>query len=490
MKLRNSLVVFILVCLSFSCDLINLEQIKVHTYPDGEDTVVGATDLREPIWIDFSITPNKTSAEDLFMVTSFAGKQDGDFSWQENRLYFTPVPEWNRGRRYVLTFNGSLRAEDGRNFDVRCSVPFYGGEISNLPRLEDAQPASGSETSVDAALVFTFSEAMDQESFKREFSLSPNTDYDTDWNLDGTVVTLTPRDQWNNLTNYNWSLSDKCTDVDGTAVVQSYNGSFMTQEDSVPPGIQSITAAVPDWNTLFPDRADPALNSMFYRDAIKITFDEPVNYATVQDAFHIQPNVEGFVYEIVNGTDTYYVFLPLDGYVMDQKYHLSIDTTVEDLAGNKMQQQRDEWFTAGGIHPIAISSIEVAGLTITPDQFNSPDPVIFHIDPGEQRLLYSINFDSSAFSGFTEPDVQNAAAQAVTCSPITQGTLPVSKYSIQWPLPYNFKLNIGFSGFEESTTQKKQIYKLVIPGGAEGIVTQDGSRLPEDIIIYLQEDQP
>jgi len=494
LKWKNKLIfASIVLSLAFiicSCELINLEQIEYSTYPGSKDAVVGESDLQEAIWIEFSITPNKTSAEDLFSVTSHGLTQDGDFSWQGNRLIFTPVPEWKLARRYVFSFDGELMVEDGRSFDIRCTVPFYGGEISVLPQLMFFTPEDGATVAVDNALVLTFSEAMDQQSFEEEFSLSPNTDFDITWDVPGTIATITPQDQWNNLTQYNWYITDELTNTQGVAVVESYSGSFITQADSIAPGIQSITAAEPNWATFFPDRAPPDLNNLYYKDVIKIIFDEPVKYTTVQSAFSIQPNVVGFVHEIVNGPDTYYVFLPEEGYVMDQLYHLTIANTVEDLAGNKMLQKREEWFKAGGIDPIEITDIVLVADGISITDFNSYDPISFNLEPLEDRYLFKINFDPSAFSGFPEsyPAVQNAVAQAITCSQIAPTTSGLTVYSISWPNEYT--LDIGFIGFKESTATKPYRYKLLIPGGATGIVNQDGSRLTEDIFIYLEEDGP
>jgi len=230
LKWKNKLIfASIVLSLAFiicSCELINLEQIEYSTYPGSKDAVVGESDLQEAIWIEFSITPNKTSAEDLFSVTSHGLTQDGDFSWQGNRLIFTPVPEWKLARHYVFSFDGELMVEDGRSFDIRCTVPFYGGGISILPQLMFFTPEDGATVAVDTALVLTFSEPMDQQSFEEEFSISPNTDFDINWDAADTVR-ITPQDQWNNLTQYNWYITDELTDVNGVAVVESYSGSFM-----------------------------------------------------------------------------------------------------------------------------------------------------------------------------------------------------------------------------------------------------------------------
>jgi hypothetical protein len=495
LKWKNSFFLLIAIWQLFCCDIINLEQIQYSTFPAEREAIVGETDLRQPIWIEFSITPNKTSAEDLFLVTSTTGNQNGDFSWQGNRLYFTPVPQWQKARRYVFSFNGELQAEDGRSFDIRCTVPFYAGEKGNLPELMGVTPQNGETVDVGTALILTFSQPIDQESFIDEFSLAPNTDYERVWDPTGTIVIITPEDQWNNLTQYNWHISDKLESTDGVKVVQSYSGSFLTQVDDTAPLIQSITAAAPDWITPFPDRAPPDLNNLCYKDAIKIAFSEPgiafcepVNYQTVQGAFHIEPSVVGFIHEIIDGADTYYVFLPEEGYVMDQLYHLTIDNTVEDLAGNKMLQNEERWFKPGGIKPIVISDIVLVADSKTITTFNSPVPISINVVPAEGRYVFQIHFDPAAFSGFTDPDVQSAVAQAISCTQIAPTTFGLSIYSINWPNDHT--LDIGFKGFLESTATKIYRYKIVIPGGATGIVNENGSRLTEDIFIYLEEDGP
>ncbi|HEQ71069.1 MAG TPA: hypothetical protein ENN69_01140 [Spirochaetia bacterium] len=265
--------------LLFSCSLADLSSFNTQVFPAARDQILAETDA---VWIEFSEPVEKEGAEMLFRVLSPSGSHEGDFFWVGTRLVFTPQPGWDRGVRYVLSFQGEVETEGGRRFQVAESVPFFAVTNDLPPLLTGVTPVPGGILGSGDAVTFTFSKEMDVTSSIDDWlNLSPDADITHEWQSAGTVLVVRPRTLWQALALYSWTLKPLLKDSLGIALSREYTGTFLVQNPAAPPPeVASLKPAIVDWEFGFPDTSYPELTRaastqdawIGFKDAIRINF--------------------------------------------------------------------------------------------------------------------------------------------------------------------------------------------------------------------------
>jgi hypothetical protein len=453
-----------------ACGLISFEQLRVSAFPGERNQVISPADT---IRLDFSITPDRPGAEKLLDISSDRGKQEGDLSWDGNRLTFTPVPPLPLNTRLLLSFSGELATADGRSFTVAILVPFYVGSASPPPRLVDHQPADGAAAGVSTPLQLSFSEPMEEDSFKQGFTLNPATDYIVTWSADRQTATVSPRERWNSLALYSWDIGDTVRALSGARLGLPHAGSFLVQEDDAAPAVLGTEPALfQAGGFIFPGGT---LSSLRAGDCIYMRFSEAVKLATLQDAFSLAPATRG---HILQASPDGFAFVPEENYRAGQTYYLTISSDLEDLAGNRMPADYSQWFQPA-IPLLTVSSITPFGqAAIT--TFNSPDPVAVSVAPGDE-LKFTIRFSESF-----DPGSMAAVPFLITCENYFPASLshPVLRQAA-WP--NTTTLEVVFAGLATVVAPAQSYYRLTLPGGANGIGNADGSYLEDSVWVFFVE---
>jgi hypothetical protein len=453
-----------------ACRLISLEQLRVSSFPSERNQVISPADL---IRLEFSIAPDRPSAEKLLKVSSYKGELGGDLSWQGSRLIFAPAPALPLNTRLLLSFSGNLAAADGRSFTVAVEVPFYVGSASPPPRLEDHQPPDGATAGVLTPLVLTFSEAMDADSFAQGFSLDPDTDFRVSWSADSRTITVSPRERWASLTLYSWQLGDTVRASAGAELGLPHSGSFLVQEDSEAPEVLGAEPAIFQNGTFsFPGGT---LNELQARDCIYLRFSEAVSLSSLQEAFSLDPSIRG---HFIQADPEEFAFEPEECYQVGKTHQLRISSELEDLAGNRMAADYRQWFLPD-IPVLAVLSITPFGQTAI-TSFNSPDPVSVTLAPG-QELRLSIEF-SEAF----DPDSMATVPFLVSCENFFPASL-LQPALRQAAWPNSTTLELVFAGLATATAPAQCYYRLTLPGGSSGIGNASGSYLEDSVWVLFVE---
>jgi hypothetical protein len=458
-----------------SCGFVSFEGIAVTSYPGFKDQVIAAG---EAITVDFSIPPDRLSAERLLRVTTPEGAASGDFTWSGNRVSFTPRPGLPLGRRILLSFSGTLEAADGRTFSVNVQVPFFVGTAALPPRLTDHSPADAAIVGTNEPIVLTFSERIDANSFALNFSLSPSLEYDLQWNAGGTIVTVSPRVQWSALVLYTWEVGAETKSAAGVLIDDSNEGTFLVQQDGTAPSITRTQPATFQ-NGAFTPVDSPLSAALQKRDCILLTFSEDVPLDSLSAAFSLNPSVQGYFARISAGL---FAYVPQSDYVMNRTYCLRISTDLEDLSGNRIAAEYAEWFVPG-IPVQAVTQIIASGVPpVTILAFNSPTAVDVILDdiPGDEELPFTIDFQEP----FADNECKARVPGAIRCEKFFPNTgSDPSLMSVSWTGDY--RLTVTFSGLVKSTLPILNYYKLIIPGGASGIPNGSGSFLEEDVWVLI-----
>ncbi|MBE3132916.1 MAG: Ig-like domain-containing protein [Acidobacteria bacterium] len=452
------------VALLASCGFIALERLRVVSFPSERNQIIGRG---ERITLSFSIPPDRNDAERLATISAPNGIQGLDFAWEADVLTLLPIPPPPAGERLVLGFSGTLSAADGREFAVALEIPFFVETDAPQPRLSARSPEDGAVAGTETALVLTFSEQMDAESFAEGFVLSPSTGHDTAWSADGKIATLTPKEKWETLTLYAWEVPGTVRDARGVKLGVPYSGCFLVQADALPPRILSLRPAVPNGDGTFTVVEQALDGNLRARDGIALSFSEDVPIEALRRSFRLDPSIRGHLARERAGE---FLFVPEEPYRMATVHHLVVSTDLEDLAGNRMAEELSCWFTPD-IPPQAVLSVTANGgpALVLCSSLTADVPLTV-----EREIVFAV--------GFAQPFDEASKAVApllVLCEAVFPSSIldPALK-SAAWTS--DTSLALAFAGFSPSAAQELHYYRLIFPGGSTGIRNSDGSYLEED----------
>jgi hypothetical protein len=455
--------------LASACGLVSVDQMTVASFPSARNQVIGRG---ERITLSFSISPDRSRAEDLARILTPDGPAELDFSWDGSVLALVPVVPLPAGERLVLVLAGDLAAADGRVFPIAVQVPFFVQSDGPRPRLSSSLPADGSSAGTRTPLVFSFSRPMDRESFAGGFSLAPDTERETAWSPDGSTVTVTPREQWENLVLYTWQIAASVSDASGVGLGVPPSGCFRTQQDATAPFILSLRPATANPDGTFTVVDSPLDGNLRARDCILLSFSEDVTIESLRRAFRVDPSVSGSFTRERAGE---FFYVPAEPWGMGRRHHLAVSTDVEDLAGNRMAEEQSAWFLPDIPVQAVISVTANAGPAIVPNDI-APVDVTLAVD-GD--IVFVVEF-ARPF----EPADRAAVPFAARCEAVFPLSLqdPALK-SAAWGSAAS--LTIAFSGFSVGTAPGLHYYRLLFPGGPTGIPNAEGSYLEEDAWVAI-----
>ena len=447
-----------------SCGFIALEQLRVTTHPSGRNQVIGR---EEKITLAFSVRPERNDAESLVRISTPDGICALDFAWEGDVLCLLPVRPLPAGERLVLSFSGTLSAADGREFQTAIEVPFFVETDAPQPRLAAYSPADGAGAGTTTELVLTFSEPIDAQSFAAGFVLSPSSEYETAWSADGKEVTLRPKGRWDTLALYTWEVAETVKDARGVRLGIRSSGSFLVQEDALPPSILALRPAVPNGDGSFTVVEQALDGNLRARDCILLSFSEDVAIETLRRSFSLDPSVRGHLARERAGE---FLFVPEEAYRMGTVHHLVVSADVEDLAGNRLAHECSCWFTPD-IPPQAVLSVSANGGPAVDLGSLEPADIALTV---EKEIVFAVDF-AQPFGIGSRADVPFALrCEALFPSSILDPALKSATWTSE------ASVSLTFAGFTPSAGQELHYYRLTFPGGPTGIVNDDGSYLEED----------
>ena len=373
-----STVVLILAILIDSCAVIDLSELTTTTRPEKAGDILAAN---SEIRVSFSKEMDRIITEEVVSLSNFTSKAivQVDKLWQSDTdLVLRPVGEaLSPGTRYVLEIRGSVQTASGINYSLDEVIPFHYVHNEGFPELASYFPEEFTVVGISDALWFDFSSPIDQARFKDEFVITPQTELDYVWSNQGQRVTIQPKQQWEQFTRYSWTISEKTRAQDETPLLRAYSGSFLVQEDSIPPEVATI-AGGEFVNGVF--TADSVLNTLTSRSSIRFTFSEPIDSQSFEPAFSIVPSINGQVFVI--STEAF-VFYPFEDWNQETEYILVIEKEIEDLSGNSMTEEFRRVFA-----PFVLP-IEVDRIVGDPDGANEVTITVFNT-AAEHQLIPDI----------------------------------------------------------------------------------------------------
>ncbi|OQY34296.1 MAG: hypothetical protein B6241_05360 [Spirochaetaceae bacterium 4572_59] len=460
--MKQSLLFSVLLIL-FACSLIDLrEHEMVSLYPAEDYQILEEGDSMKII---FSEKVNTYLVEQIVSLNNSKGKVNCSFSWEGGRiLTLEALESLFQGIRYTLKVKGLYENTRGDSRESDMMRVFYYKSSSYDPlRLLSMSPEEGALIGDGESLVLSFNRVPEEASLMKNLTLSPDAMYKS--SLEGAVLTLSPEEKWENLTDYSLKLTSDVQDGEGVALDPEVERSFMIRSGTDVPRISRSGPALKERPGNYPFKtSNPAV--LLYGEAYRMEFSSPMDLDTVEGAFSISPALAGNLYW--EGNDTL-IFVPEEGWLMDTEYTIRISDNAESLDGITLKEDFISTLTVD-IPILELSSVECTSSTsFTLTSYDSSLPVDIAgsgVSPYDQvfRFIFNCPFSTDQ----EKQDLQNRITVYEVFS--SDGSPRGATYS--WISDYT--LTITFSGFYASA-DKEHYYLLEIPGGTTGIRNLRGS---------------
>lgn len=469
-----------------SCEgFLDFSKLTITTFPSQHDEIIKK---ESSVWIEFSLSPIQATTENFFQIRLNNNAVLGTFTWEENRLSFSPVDPLIQGTRYILYFDGEIKTDKGLSFIRKIEIPFYAeNKTAPVPTITSITPSSLASGSVDSIITISFSTTIDTDSFEEAFQLSPNTKYEIEWNVNEDSVEIKPDPQWNNFTHYTVQVDTKLRTKEGPHLPYSFKSSFLTVADTEIPKIQEIYVSGILNNTYLKISSD--LNTIDKNDSIMIVFSKSIKESSFKSSFSISPNL---LNQIIQTKENSFLMTPLDGFKAKTEYNLKISTGLTDTVGNALAEEYSISFTPNIPH-LTITSItfqdSVGGNSVSPDlNITTPyTPVQFtntYNSENECKKILTIVFSEAITDVF-----QKQLLSKISFSPYFPASGPLAPELTRFRWDSEGKIvtiDYLFSSLNPSNTIPF-FFLLKIQGSTAGIINEAGSFLESDIEILWEE---
>ena len=431
-------IVFSLVCLSCGIvDFSSSDSIKIN--PSKYNQVVGEN---EEIYVKYGFSPDHVSAQSAFEIQNVDGKVGGSFNWKENAMIFTPKESFEPAQRYVLKYAGEVSDTSGKMHKYNIYTPFfYMTKQSGKPDVTRMNPSDGSTVQAYDKVVFSFSAAMSLPSFLGGFSISPDIDCSEEWNSEHTQMTLTPQEGWKEHQVYRFSFEGSIKSADGISISEPKTFCLYCSSGASMPSVISIDTALND-GLSYPLLLS-GLDGVKDKDAIRISFSEPMDFDAAEDAFSITPDIAGHTCWIDANT---LVFVPETEWVGETLYSVSIDTSAKSRRGLLLPDKSETSFTPDVI-PLKLLYVEGKAADGFPLSDFNPHQEI-DIDVGDALLpenTYTFGFVFNR--AFTTTEEKEQVYSGIRLKGLFPPSLASPKVmSLFWS--GDSRIQISYTGFE------------------------------------------
>ena len=487
-----------LILLNVSCGFADLRPIVITTVPEGPWAML--PEPESPVIVRFNTEMEKPSVEKALQITSPNGIAEGEFRWEENDLYFVPSVPWKPGLRYGLKLSGTISACDGRESPVFIDFPFFAVSHPGLPYVDAFSPADGASVGVSPSIILelNFSQPMDERSTEDALRLDIPGKRISEWLDENKTLRISSDKPLNPWTVYHWSISEKALSRDGAPLAKDFSGRFITDLEKdflsvvrviplLPPEpfpvsysgnaeAKAEAGAFALWGSWIPAGANLE-QGPGSGQGIGVEFNKPVESNSLRRAFSFVPSLPGRV-EILSPVSA--VFIPSRDPEPETVYNMRISGVLRDSDGLMMGEDYTCTFKTD-IPFLYVNAVSFGqdGEIISPE---SGSLISVKAAPGRilrYVLHFSLPFDS------TDTAARDECAFRITLRPFFPATLPsVNLRSARWLS--SDRLLMEWEGAEGGNSEEPQHYRLLIPGGPNGVHNGRGSFLQSDFILYLE----
>jgi len=336
---------FLLVCVScvslLSCDILRNGIFEVSDWSPGKGYHDPA--LTRSIALDFSLEPDRNSAERAFSLSDGDRSIAGHFSWRTNRMIFTPAVPLAVNKVFTITLKTDAQDTKGLSLERQFEAVFttrYGG---GRPALLATVPEDGGILQAERGTVeLLFSGPLDRNSLQN-LSFSPS--ISGVWSIEENQcrAVFTPSENWQNDRAYRLNIAAAVQSAVELEAGRNYTLHFSAGTDHDPPELLSASAL--DENgaearVLAIAGETAAENTGWERNyRLRLVFSEEVDTASVSSALSCEPSL-GLILETEPGYSDTVVYRFNDVPVYGASYTIVLRNSVKDRAGNTLETKR------------------------------------------------------------------------------------------------------------------------------------------------------
>ena len=463
--------IFCSAILFLSCGFIDLRPIEVSTSPGAQDTILSGE--YSPLSVSFNTGMEKREAENLLMVSSDLGTVEGDRIWNGNTLLFIPAAGWAAGTRYTMGLSGTARSVDGRELRIERSISFYAINRSPPPFVERHYPADGESVRTGTHIELFFSCPMDKISVELSLNINGLGEKKYEWSNDDKTIKVIPEKNFSPWTVYRWTLSNGAKSKEGVPLAKEIAAVFSTDLDRELPVVSRVYPVIQSNGIWFPtggsleEKFGPGLG-------IAVEFSKPMEEAASR-SLRFEPSLAGRTEKL---TEKNIVFIPTRDPDPNTVYTLIISGEAKDTEGLKIGADYRCVFIAD-IPYLRITSVDVYnGASIDPAANSVLQVPVSEVDGG--RIRFTIKF-----SQLFNEEAKQKTALSVSLIPFFPSNLDhIALRFVSWFS--DDMLNMEWERLEAGTSDKPHYYRLLIPGGRNGIDNGGGIYLEQEISLYLE----
>jgi len=479
----NKVIHLLCVILITSCEYVDLIQIdfrqfvdlrpiKIEIEPGETDSLL--TDTFSPVILKFDTAMQKDDVEGIMQINSDIGSVRGDKHWEENNLYFVPVQGWTAGVRYTLSLLGTFRSIDGREMRIEHFVSFYAINKNYPPLLEYHIPENGSSISTNNVVFeFHFSRPMEKHTVESALTLEGIGSKTFEWFDDDKTLKVIPDKSLSPWVMYRWNLKDSAKSIDGVPLPKTYSGFLTTDLDQTLPQVTSVYPAL-FWDGCWYPTGTNLDTGLRSGHGIAVSFNKPMG-ENVLRSLRFEPSLTGRM-EMLSENSIVYILTKNPE--PETTYTLIVSGDTKDSEGLKIGGDYRLNFNVD-IPYLNVLSITSANGQLLEDFSTTNNVFPVHVDQATKQITLSIHF--SLIFGLEEK--QNTP-QKITLSPFFPRTIaPSALCYIHWSS--DDRLFMKWEGLSVGD-EVPHYYKLTIPGGKNGIISDSGFFMKEDIVLYLE----
>ncbi len=440
-----------------------------------------STDQGTSVKVIFSEEMNRISCESAFLLSSPDGAVKGNFSWNSSgkSFVFTPAEKLISGTYYTVTIARSASDISDNKIKTEFLYSFYAGTDIVSPRVAAVIPGNYTHNFPrDGIIRINFSEPMDRTSVERNIKFYPSHGILFSW-TDAETVNIIPLSPYDFMTDYTCTIGRQCADVSGNLLLEEKKILFTSGSEFLRPYITEISST---------PQSDPDVsgnvnwitggNFSVWRGVDKNTvlnfrFSESVDRQSFIEALKISPAAE---LSVSWSSDTICSVNFMPGLTPGIKYELRVLKSLKDVSGNEALDSVILYFlvnaVSGSIPEIISASLKSSDETIL--QSMIPDAVsninISPYEDGKCKVSFIFNKVMDQVSVHERVMIEKI---------IGLNSGEASVFSYDWNEEGN-ELET-----EMVSVKEKNLYKITIPGGENGIKSMDGNAMNKDIIFYF-----
>lgn len=470
-----------------ACGFIDLRPIKYDITPASQNTVLAA--LNTPVSIAFETEMRKSDTEKIISISSYYGQTDGDIVWHGTKLIFNPAGGWKPGVRYVLKFQGTIYAKDGREDRANSTVHFYAATNSPAPYIKSFLPADGASCGVTkeggARLRILFSCDMNRVSVEEALNVDGINidDRRVEW-LSESELEITSVKKLSPWTTYRWTLGKGAVSTEGIALTKDESASFITNSDMIFPGIRRVFPAI-NSGGLWTDNGLPIESGLGFEHGICVDFSKDMDSASALQCFNIDPALQGHTEQL---TPFRFIFIPDKAPEISKKYLITIRGDTKDSFGLTTGSDYKVEFVPD-IPFLKIDYIYASGSAsgngndddyIEENAVKDGALIQPRISGADRNCIIEIEFSLD----ITQEQKANIPNQISFAPHFPSSLYAASVQSINWKT--SKLLEIEYVNIIPGQGTEPHYYKLTMGGGISGLQNGNGSYLESTLNIYIE----